>query len=133
LSGDDVYLEALNKVVKPLLEEFSPKVLLLSAGFDAHKDDPITSMKLSLNTYINIAEIIAELKDKGIIDKFMLVLEGGYGPGLPKGVYDILASLVGYELEKEDWSASTSNVKSKGLSVVERVLEEVVKPYWKIK
>ncbi|RLF08149.1 MAG: hypothetical protein DRJ60_01000, partial [Thermoprotei archaeon] len=131
LTGDDLYEEVLNNIVEKVLRESSPEILLLSAGFDAHKEDPITSMKLSVNSFVKIAEMIKRLKENGVTRKFIFVLEGGYGPGLAKGVYNILACLIDLpSVEKEDKTISTSGVKQSGLKVIGNVIEKILKPYW---
>jgi len=131
LTGDDLYEEVLSGIVEKVLRKSSPEVLLLSAGFDAHKEDPITSMNLSLNSFVKIAEMVKRLKENEIIRKFIFILEGGYGPGLAKGVYDILACLIGLpDIEKEDKTISTSGIRHSGLKVIKNVIERVLKPYW---
>jgi len=132
LTGDDVYEEVLEKVVGRLLKEYRPEVLLLSAGFDAHKDDPLTSMGLSLNSYVKIAELVKGLMNEGITKKAVFVLEGGYGPGLAWGVYDIIAYFIGMPLIEEGKTTSSERVKREGLKVVSEVYEKVLRPYWGI-
>lgn len=131
-TGDDVYEEVLGKVVERALGEYKPEVLLLSAGFDAHKDDPLTSMGLSLNSYVEIAKLVKRLIDEGITKKAVFVLEGGYGPGLAQGVYDVIAYLMDMPLIEEDRTASSEKVRREGLKVVGEVYEKVLRPYWGI-
>ena len=47
----DVYLRAFDEVVAPVVERFAPTWLLISAGFDAHRDDPITELGLTAGDY----------------------------------------------------------------------------------
>jgi acetoin utilization deacetylase AcuC-like enzyme len=131
-TGDDVYGEVLEKVVERVLREYKPEVLLLSAGFDAHKDDPLTSMGLSLNSYVKIAELVKGLIDKGMTRGAVFVLEGGYGPGLARGIYNIIAYFIGMPLIEESKATSSERVKREGLKVVDEVYEKVLKPYWGI-
>ncbi len=131
-TGDDVYKEVLNRVVERVLREFRPEVLLLSAGFDAHKDDPLTSMGLSLNSYIKIAELVEKLIREGVTRKAVFVLEGGYGPGLARGVYDVVAYFVDEPLIEESETTSSERVKREGLKVIDEVYEKVLRPYWGI-
>ena len=131
-TGDDVYEEVLVKIVERVLREFKPEILLLSAGFDAHKDDPLTSMGLSLNSYIRIAELVRRLIDNEVTKKAVFVLEGGYGPGLARGVYDIIAYFMDMPLIEEDKTHSIERVRREGLRVIEEVYERILKPYWGI-
>ena len=43
----DVYLRAFDEVIAPVVERFAPTWLIVSAGFDAHRDDPLTELGLS--------------------------------------------------------------------------------------
>jgi acetoin utilization deacetylase AcuC-like enzyme len=54
-----------------------PEVLIVSAGYDAHQDDPMKLMNLTTNTYRHISE---ELKNIG--SPILFLLEGGYNPGV---------------------------------------------------
>ena len=73
---DDDYEVAYRAVVCPVLEEFAPELVLVSAGFDAHERDPLASMRMTADGY---AAVIAQLKD--VADRhgaLALVTEGGY-------------------------------------------------------
>ncbi len=130
-TADDVYREVISEVVEKVIRAYKPKMLLFSAGFDAHKDDPITSMNLSIASYVRIAEMIKKLRDDGVVSKFLFILEGGYGPGLPKGMYNLIAFLSGKgALEHEDETHSTSSIKHSGLKVIKKVIDDILKPYW---
>lgn len=68
----EAYIETLYKAIHRI-KEFAPDHLVLAAGFDTYKDDPLCSFKLSGKTYTKIGEAIAAL---GI--KTQINLEGGY-------------------------------------------------------
>ena len=46
-SGDDEYLHAFDHTVSPAVERFEPDLLIVSAGFDAHEDDPLAGMRVT--------------------------------------------------------------------------------------
>jgi acetoin utilization deacetylase AcuC-like enzyme len=71
----DVYRAAVDDVVAPLAEEFRPTWLLISAGFDAHRRDPLTDLGLSAGDYADMTAALAELVPAG---KRLAFLEGGY-------------------------------------------------------
>ena len=71
----DVYLRAFEEVVEPLTERFAPDWLLISAGFDAHRADPLTGLALSAGDYALLAARAAAL---GPPDRTVVFLEGGY-------------------------------------------------------
>jgi acetoin utilization deacetylase AcuC-like enzyme len=71
----DVYLDALDRVVLPVVERFAPTWLLVSAGYDAHAADPLTDLGLRAGDY---ADVLARLLPVVPAGRRMLMLEGGY-------------------------------------------------------
>jgi acetoin utilization deacetylase AcuC-like enzyme len=70
---------ALLQHVTPAVESFSPELLILSAGFDAHKNDPMGLGGLSAEDFGSITEIACQLALKTCSGRIVSVLEGGYG------------------------------------------------------
>jgi acetoin utilization deacetylase AcuC-like enzyme len=75
---DDVYLSVMRGKVVPKLDAFKPQVLLLSAGFDAHRDDPLAQMKLSEDGFAQITTLLCEVSNVHCDGRVISVLEGGY-------------------------------------------------------
>jgi acetoin utilization deacetylase AcuC-like enzyme len=71
----DVYLEAFDRVVAPLAEHFDPGWVLVSAGYDAHRADPLTGLGLSAGDYADLTARVAGLAPRR---RLVLFLEGGY-------------------------------------------------------
>jgi acetoin utilization deacetylase AcuC-like enzyme len=71
----DVYLRAIDDVLAPLAEGFDPTWLVISAGFDAHRRDPLTGLLLSSGDYGMITERLLEFAPAG---RRLVFLEGGY-------------------------------------------------------
>ena len=71
----DVYRAAVDDVVGPLVDEFRPTWLLISAGFDAHRRDPLTDLALSAGDYADVTAALVELVPAG---RRLAFLEGGY-------------------------------------------------------
>ena len=86
-AGDDQYLERLEEVVEPAIRAFEPKLLLVSAGFDAAAGDPIGGMSLSEAGFRELGRHAS-----GLAERLALVLEGGYD-------VESLPLLVGASLE----------------------------------
>jgi acetoin utilization deacetylase AcuC-like enzyme len=72
-SGDERYLGALDAVVLPAVRAFAPDLLLVSAGVDAHEDDPLAQMEVSTGGFEEMARRCAALAPR-----VAAVLEGGY-------------------------------------------------------
>ena len=79
-AGDKVYEEVADRIFKPFVESFKPQLMLISVGFDAHWNDPITSLGLSTNGYFMLAQKVVALADEYCDGKIVFVLEGGYDP-----------------------------------------------------
>ena len=71
-TGENSYLSIFERDIIPALEQFRPGLLLISAGFDAHKDDPLANMALSEHSFEKMTNMV-----KGIAP-VVSVLEGGY-------------------------------------------------------
>ncbi|MCE9645734.1 MAG: histone deacetylase [Chloroflexi bacterium] len=80
-AGDEIFLRAAERIFKPVVESFRPQMLFISAGFDAHWNDPITSLGLSTKGFYNISRHLLELADEYCSGRIVFVLEGGYDPG----------------------------------------------------
>ena len=71
----DVYLQAFDEVIAPVVEQFRPTWLLISAGFDAHRDDPITELGLTAGDF---AALTARAVQFVPVGRVLAMLEGGY-------------------------------------------------------
>jgi acetoin utilization deacetylase AcuC-like enzyme len=86
-SGDDEYLLAFDEVVEPAVGQFGPDLVLVSAGFDAHEDDPLAEMRVSADGFRELSRRCAALAPR-----VAAVLEGGYNIAtLPRLVAAALA------------------------------------------
>jgi acetoin utilization deacetylase AcuC-like enzyme len=74
------YLHVLNTLVRPLAQRFRPELILVSAGFDAHENDPLGSMSISTAGFGNLALATHTLATDLCDGKLLLFLEGGYEP-----------------------------------------------------
>jgi acetoin utilization deacetylase AcuC-like enzyme len=71
----DAYLAAVDEVIVPVAERFRPTWVFASAGFDAHRDDPLTDMGLSSGDFADLTERVMRLAPAG---RRIAFLEGGY-------------------------------------------------------
>lgn len=62
----------------PALEEFAPDILLVSVGFDAHRDDPLGGLKLSDNDFLELASGLRMFAEEHCENRVVALLEGGY-------------------------------------------------------
>jgi len=90
-SGDADYAEAFRDTVEPAVRAFEPDLVLVSAGFDAHEDDPLALMRLTEEGFRDLARRSASLGPRTAA-----VLEGGYNletlPALVEAALDGFSS-----------------------------------------
>jgi acetoin utilization deacetylase AcuC-like enzyme len=77
-SGSAAFREAMRAIVLPGLREFAPEFILISAGFDAHKDDPLASLELTDDDFGWVTREIARVADSVCGGRLVSTLEGGY-------------------------------------------------------
>ncbi len=77
-SGDDAFTDAWLTQLLPAVEAFSPQAILVSAGFDAHRDDPLAHLAVTEAGYRRVAAEMARLATRLGIHGVALTLEGGY-------------------------------------------------------
>ncbi|MDP6887644.1 MAG: histone deacetylase [SAR324 cluster bacterium] len=75
---DAEYLQIFSTDVKPKLEEYNPDFVLISAGFDAHRDDPLASLNLTESTFKKLSFELKRLAEQTAGGRMLSILEGGY-------------------------------------------------------
>jgi acetoin utilization deacetylase AcuC-like enzyme len=101
-AGDETFARVADKIFKPVVEKFRPQMLFISAGFDAHWNDPITALGLSTQGYFNLSKKLVHLADEYCDGKIVFVLEGGYDPhNVANGAAAVFSALAGTGLKKE--------------------------------
>jgi acetoin utilization deacetylase AcuC-like enzyme len=94
-SGGAAYAAAFERAVLPVLDEFAPEMVLISAGFDAHARDPLANMLLEESDFRWMAERLGEVARKHAGGRVGMFLEGGYDLGaLERSVEAAAAGLV---------------------------------------
>lgn len=95
----DVYLTAVDEVVAPVAERFQPDWLLISAGFDAHRADPLTDLGLTAGDYADLTARLLGLANPG---RTIVFLEGGYDlDALRDSVTATVSTLLGTPVRPE--------------------------------
>jgi acetoin utilization deacetylase AcuC-like enzyme len=79
-SGDDVFCSLVDHVVAPIVREYDPGLLLVSAGFDAHREDPLAGCEVTEDGYAAMAASMRRLAGELAVP-LGIVLEGGYALG----------------------------------------------------
>jgi acetoin utilization deacetylase AcuC-like enzyme len=110
----DTYRAAIEEVVVPAAERFDPTWVLVSAGFDGHRDDPLTNLGLSAGDYVDLTARVVGLAPPG---RRIAFLEGGYDlDALARSAAGCVGALLGETCRLE---AATSGTV--GRNVVDQV------------
>ncbi|PWB81904.1 MAG: acetoin utilization protein [Methylocystaceae bacterium] len=77
-AGGDDFHEALTTVVLPRVKRFEPDLLLISAGFDAHQNDPLGGLRLTEHDFSEATKRLMDVADRSAKGRVVSLLEGGY-------------------------------------------------------
>jgi acetoin utilization deacetylase AcuC-like enzyme len=126
--GDAEYLAVFRKVLQPIALEYAPELILVSAGFDNHYQDPLGGMNVSKDGFADMASVLLEIADECCQGKIVLMLEGGYSlAALQESVAEVLLVLL---RERRDPLPPLPPENSQIYKVINEVIS-TQKPYWK--
>lgn len=128
-TGDD-YRVTFDEVVLPVLRQFAPDLLLISAGFDAHERDPLGGMRLTTQAFPAMTAALRRVADECCEGRIAAVTEGGYDfralHDSLRAVVDVLAADAS---PAPDWPAAT--VRSTRGVVSARAAQAALRGAWK--
>ncbi len=102
-AGDAAFTQVGEQVLTPLVKNFAPEMIFVSAGFDSHWDDPLAELGLTSAGYHAYARRLVELAGQNCDGRIVFVLEGGYNPrNVASGVDAVLSALCGTDFEAQD-------------------------------
>jgi len=124
-TGDEGYLMVFREILMPLALEFKPDIVLVSAGQDAHKDDPLGGMRLTADGFGAMAGVVKEIANDCCSGRLAAVLEGGYNLGAQAEA--IVAELRAFQGDVPQISGMDSNPK-----IAQRIdeVKRIHSPYW---
>lgn len=100
-SGDTELLTAFDRAILPAVRWFGPDILLCSAGFDMHRDDPLAGLQVTDAGYRQVADRLVAAADQLCQGRLVCVLEGGYDLGsLGRSIVELTQSLLGRPAEQ---------------------------------
>ena len=77
-TGSKVFRDTYERLVFPRVDAFAPQLVLISAGFDAHEDDPLAGLNLITDDFAWVTRRLCDLADKHCQGRVVSALEGGY-------------------------------------------------------
>jgi acetoin utilization deacetylase AcuC-like enzyme len=94
--GDAEYAALYDSLLRPVALEYRPDLILVSAGFDIHGDDPLGGMRVTPRGFAALTRIMLEIAEQCCAGRLVLVLEGGYrAEALADSVMAVMAELCG--------------------------------------
>jgi acetoin utilization deacetylase AcuC-like enzyme len=132
-SADDVIMNFFEEIVKPVLLEFHPEFILISAGFDTHHTDRLTNMGWTYQAPANYLKRIKDLSQDLCNGKILITLEGGYEVDKQAiAVYNCLRILNRQEdlMIKEEEQHSDRDILNYVNKKLIPNLKDKLSPYW---
>lgn len=132
-TSDHIYLRAVNEIAVPIIRQYKPQFMLVSAGFDGHYTDPVESLSLSALCYEKVFETIVDLASQICNGKLVAILEGGYSlKFVGKMTASAIAKMSGSPYVKEDrFPVFRKKVRMQGEKVL-REVQKVQRGFWNI-
>jgi len=132
-TSDQIYLRAVEEIVTPIICQYKPQFILVSAGLDGHYTDPVASLSLSALCYQRVYETVGILASKMCEGRLVSVLEGGYSlKFVGKIAAAAIASMSGTLYTVDDRVPATSeHVRRQGERVIKEV-KKVQRSFWSI-
>ncbi len=128
--GDAEYRQVFDRIFLPILEQYRPEILLVSAGYDGHQEDLLGSMQLSDNAFRVFTRKARRVAETVCGGKVVATLEGGYGvEALGRCVVGFLEEMVADEVGDED------TLPEKAHPVIDPLIDEIRalhEPYWNL-
>ena len=123
-TGDADYADAFERILLPIMEEYRPELVIVSAGYDPHAADPLADMQMTESGFRALGSLVGKGAGKANI---VLLLEGGYSlEHLPTSVEASLSGLMGEPCEPMADTGSSSAAESI------RAAMDIQKRYWKL-
>ncbi|GAB6906704.1 conserved hypothetical protein [Desulfosarcina cetonica] len=133
-ASDEDFMRAFQEVILPVAMDFAPDLIVANGGLDAHVDDPLSQLRLSINGFQQMMRSIADLSQKVCDSRLILILGGGYNPKVvPAAWTAMISAMLGGP--KSNVTASTAPPAfdpAIGRQVGEMVQEvkRIQRPYW---
>jgi len=124
--GDEEYLGVFKQIVMPIAAKYEPEWVLVSAGFDPHRQDPLGGMLVTEEGFATMASLLLDLAQKFAGGKVAFLLEGGYNlKALKSSVAAVLQIISG-----EQQIDLPPQASGKKIAVIIRKILRLQEPYW---
>lgn len=124
-TGDSGFNRVFDQIIEPVARRFEPQILLISAGYDAHWQDPLAQLQLTTSGYSQLSNRLVALADEICDGRIVSILEGGYNPvSLFEGILTGVAAMTGRDYPG-DLSGSSGQFQEPEIGpVIEAVVQQ---------
>jgi len=130
---DRLYNLGFDQIASPIIQQYKPQLMLVSAGFDGHYTDPVGSLSLSAQCYSEIFSKIIKLASQLCHGKLVVTLEGGYSLNfLGKMVTSAIANMAGVPYKVWDRSSVAHPRIRKNAEQVISNVRRVQSSFWRL-
>lgn len=132
-TGNEGYRLIFEEVVVPVIRAFSPQLVVISAGYDAHAADPLGGMRLNAAGFRALADLVREATHSAGALGIAAVLEGGYDlEALGQSVVATLESFTGRSARGGEPGVPAGEVPYREIAARARQVRSVLRSYWNI-
>jgi acetoin utilization deacetylase AcuC-like enzyme len=123
----------MDEIFSPVVKQFKPDIILISAGFDAHFSDPLTDLNLTIQGFGNIVKCAKKAAERVCNGRIAILLEGGYNlNAVSQGILQEIAVLAGLDIDiNESAPKINSEIKLYGDKLMTQI-KETFGSYWKL-
>ncbi len=129
-----LYQEGFDQIAMPIMQQYKPQLILVSAGFDGHYSDPVAELGLSMQSYAEVFSKTVALAQKFCEGKFVVTLEGGYSHSfLGKMAASAIAKMSGlkYETPEDTGPRADLNTRKKAEKMIKNV-KKIQSSFWRL-
>ncbi len=132
-TGEDAYLAAFDQVILPIARQYEPELVLISAGYDGHFNDPLCSMLLTATSYSEMASRLVDFAQEFCQGRLLASLEGGYNLlGIAASINNTIAVMAGDGTRVvEETDSFTREPTQGGLEIIEAT-RQAMSAYWDV-
>jgi len=125
---DAFFVRLYQDLAVPILEQFKPELILVSAGYDTHLNDPLAGMRMTVDGFGAIGSVLASVARRVCRGRLLFLLEGGYDlKALTEGVQATIDGVLG----RTDFTKTISK-KSREFEEYRKMAARHLRDYWKL-
>ena len=126
-TGDHFHCTLFRDLLLPIVRQFDPQLILVSAGYDAHRDDPLAGMNLSTEGFGALVNLLNDVAREVCGGRVLYLLEGGYNLS---ALCDAVLLTIDTSLEPREFDIPVAQAGD--YEIYRDVLRSKLSPYWEL-